>query len=165
MLTTSFIVAQLPQTGYHALQTPYAFFGLGRTNNYVEVSPAVWTPPYVNALNTIADAQRVFFPYPETVYRRISCPSQPHHFPGVSYSQFSSNNQPSLSCCHIQPRREERRAPIASEGAFYGVEVPALLETWWMGPLGGRSGPRYGYRSGYCCLGIEWAGKAGRWER
>ncbi len=29
-------VGQLPQTSYHALQTPYAFFGLGRTNNYIE---------------------------------------------------------------------------------------------------------------------------------
>jgi hypothetical protein len=28
----------LPQTGYHALGTPYSFIGLGRTNNYVEVS-------------------------------------------------------------------------------------------------------------------------------
>jgi integrin alpha FG-GAP repeat containing protein 1 len=29
-------VSQLPQTAYHALLTPYSFFGLGRTNNYVE---------------------------------------------------------------------------------------------------------------------------------
>ncbi|KAI6097916.1 hypothetical protein EV401DRAFT_2040044 [Pisolithus croceorrhizus] len=29
-------VGQLPQTSYHALQVPYAFLGLGRTNNYVE---------------------------------------------------------------------------------------------------------------------------------
>ncbi|KAF8920648.1 hypothetical protein CPB85DRAFT_1272345 [Mucidula mucida] len=29
-------IGQLPQTSYHALQTPYAFFGLGRTNNYIE---------------------------------------------------------------------------------------------------------------------------------
>ncbi|KAF8319364.1 hypothetical protein DL93DRAFT_2124690 [Clavulina sp. PMI_390] len=29
-------VNQLPQTSYQALQTPYAFFGLGRTNNYIE---------------------------------------------------------------------------------------------------------------------------------
>jgi integrin alpha FG-GAP repeat containing protein 1 len=29
-------VAQLPQTAYHALQAPYAFLGLGRTNNYIE---------------------------------------------------------------------------------------------------------------------------------
>ena len=31
-------MAQLPQTSYHALHTPYSFIGLGRTNNYVEVS-------------------------------------------------------------------------------------------------------------------------------
>ncbi|KAG6328098.1 hypothetical protein ID866_10991 [Astraeus odoratus] len=30
------IVGQLPQTSYHALHTPYAFMGLGRTNNYIE---------------------------------------------------------------------------------------------------------------------------------
>jgi integrin alpha FG-GAP repeat containing protein 1 len=29
-------VPQIPQTSYQALNTPYAFFGLGRTNNYVE---------------------------------------------------------------------------------------------------------------------------------
>ncbi|KAJ8581014.1 hypothetical protein M405DRAFT_869047 [Rhizopogon salebrosus TDB-379] len=29
-------VGQLPQTSYHALMTPYSFFGLGRTNNYIE---------------------------------------------------------------------------------------------------------------------------------
>ena len=27
---------QLFQSGYNALQLPYAFIGLGRTNNYVE---------------------------------------------------------------------------------------------------------------------------------
>jgi integrin alpha FG-GAP repeat containing protein 1 len=29
-------VGQLPQTSYHSLFTPYSFFGLGRTNNYIE---------------------------------------------------------------------------------------------------------------------------------
>jgi len=29
-------VGQLPQTSYHALLTPYSFFGLGRTNNCIE---------------------------------------------------------------------------------------------------------------------------------
>jgi hypothetical protein len=29
-------VGQLPQTAYHSLGTPYSFFGLGRTNNYIE---------------------------------------------------------------------------------------------------------------------------------
>ena len=29
-------VAQMPQTAYQTLLTPYAFFGLGRTNNYIE---------------------------------------------------------------------------------------------------------------------------------
>lgn len=30
------IVGQLPQTSYHSLLTPYSYFGLGRTNNYIE---------------------------------------------------------------------------------------------------------------------------------
>ncbi|KAF8558491.1 hypothetical protein OG21DRAFT_1405058 [Imleria badia] len=29
-------VGQLPQTSYHSLLAPYSFFGLGRTNNYIE---------------------------------------------------------------------------------------------------------------------------------
>ncbi|OBZ75437.1 T-cell immunomodulatory protein [Grifola frondosa] len=29
-------VGQLPQTAYHSLLTPYVYFGLGRTNNYIE---------------------------------------------------------------------------------------------------------------------------------
>jgi integrin alpha FG-GAP repeat containing protein 1 len=29
-------VPQLPQTSYQALNTPYAFFGLGRTNSYIK---------------------------------------------------------------------------------------------------------------------------------
>jgi integrin alpha FG-GAP repeat containing protein 1 len=29
-------VGQLPQSAYHSLLTPYTFFGLGRTNNYIE---------------------------------------------------------------------------------------------------------------------------------
>lgn len=29
-------MGQLPQTAYHSLLTPYSFFGLGRTNNYIE---------------------------------------------------------------------------------------------------------------------------------
>lgn len=35
-LTGRIAVGQLPQTGYMSLQTPYSYFGLGRTNNYVE---------------------------------------------------------------------------------------------------------------------------------
>jgi hypothetical protein len=34
--TKIFLVGQLPQTSYHSLLTPYAYFGLGRTNNYIE---------------------------------------------------------------------------------------------------------------------------------
>jgi hypothetical protein len=31
-------VSQLAQAAYDTMQTPYSYFGLGRTNNYVEVS-------------------------------------------------------------------------------------------------------------------------------
>lgn len=31
-----FAVGQLPQTSYQSLLTPYVYFGLGRTNNYIE---------------------------------------------------------------------------------------------------------------------------------
>jgi integrin alpha FG-GAP repeat containing protein 1 len=37
MPRADYLAAQLPQVGYHALNTPYSFIGLGRTNNYVEV--------------------------------------------------------------------------------------------------------------------------------
>lgn len=37
-LETDKSVPQLPQSTYHSLGLPYAFIGLGRTNNYVEVS-------------------------------------------------------------------------------------------------------------------------------
>lgn len=30
-------VAQMPQTSFFALNTPYALFGLGRTNNYIDL--------------------------------------------------------------------------------------------------------------------------------
>ncbi|KAG5219421.1 T-cell immunomodulatory protein [Salix suchowensis] len=30
------LVGQLPQTAYHSLMAPYSYFGLGRTNNYIE---------------------------------------------------------------------------------------------------------------------------------
>ncbi|QRW26836.1 Cdc73 family RNA polymerase II accessory factor [Rhizoctonia solani] len=36
---------QLPQTGYQVLHTPYAFLGLGRTNNYIETLIAGSTSP------------------------------------------------------------------------------------------------------------------------
>ena len=33
---TPLTVGQLPQTSYQSLLTPYSYFGLGRTNNYIE---------------------------------------------------------------------------------------------------------------------------------
>jgi integrin alpha FG-GAP repeat containing protein 1 len=39
------IAVQLPQTSYQSLHTPYAFLGLGRTNNYIESLIAGSTSP------------------------------------------------------------------------------------------------------------------------
>ncbi|KAJ6570286.1 hypothetical protein DFH09DRAFT_1154556 [Mycena vulgaris] len=59
-------VGQLPQTGYHALQTPYAFFGLGRTNNYIEnlfVGSTVHAPQhYINMEGVIPNSKVVILP-------------------------------------------------------------------------------------------------------
>ncbi|WVQ82354.1 hypothetical protein IAT38_004482 [Cryptococcus sp. DSM 104549] len=62
-------VAQLPQTGYHALQTPYAFFGLGRTNNYVEklfIGASLAPPNHITYLESLIPNSQVIInpPYP-----------------------------------------------------------------------------------------------------
>lgn len=49
-------VAQLPQTAYHALGTPYSYFGLGRTNNYVErlfVGASLHPPDHITSLEAL----------------------------------------------------------------------------------------------------------------
>ncbi|KAF7783261.1 hypothetical protein Agabi119p4_2637 [Agaricus bisporus var. burnettii] len=57
------IVGQLPQTSYHALQTPYSFFGLGRTNNYIEnmfVGTTLHAPEhYINMEGSVIPNSRV----------------------------------------------------------------------------------------------------------
>ncbi|OWT41807.1 hypothetical protein C362_00168 [Cryptococcus neoformans Bt1] len=65
-------VAQLPQTGYHALQTPYAFFGLGRTNNYVEklfIGASLAPPNHVTFLESLIPNSQVIInpPYPAVI--------------------------------------------------------------------------------------------------
>ncbi|EKM81384.1 hypothetical protein AGABI1DRAFT_106101 [Agaricus bisporus var. burnettii JB137-S8] len=56
-------VGQLPQTSYHALQTPYSFFGLGRTNNYIEnmfVGTTLHAPEhYINMEGSVIPNSRV----------------------------------------------------------------------------------------------------------
>lgn len=60
------IVGQLPQTSYHALQTPYSFFGLGRTNNYIEnlfVGTTLHAPEhYINMEGVIPNSRVVILP-------------------------------------------------------------------------------------------------------
>jgi integrin alpha FG-GAP repeat containing protein 1 len=59
-------VGQLPQSSYHALQTPYAFFGLGRTNNYIEnlfVGTTMHAPEhYINMEGVIPNSKVVILP-------------------------------------------------------------------------------------------------------
>jgi len=59
-------VNQLPQTSYHALQTPYSFFGLGRTNNYIEnlfVGATLHVPEhYINMEGVIPNSRVVILP-------------------------------------------------------------------------------------------------------
>ncbi|TYJ56963.1 hypothetical protein B9479_002242 [Cryptococcus floricola] len=62
-------VAQLPQTGYQALQTPYAFFGLGRTNNYIEklfIGASLLPPNHITYLDSLIPNSQVLInpPYP-----------------------------------------------------------------------------------------------------
>lgn len=65
-------INQQPQMGYHALQTPYSFFGLGRTNNYVEElfvgSTRHQQEHFTSIPGVIPNSQLVIIPYqPEGV--------------------------------------------------------------------------------------------------
>ncbi|KAL9714709.1 hypothetical protein Ac2012v2_001367 [Leucoagaricus gongylophorus] len=59
-------VSQLSQTSYHALQPPYSFFGLGRTNNYIEnffVGTTIHAPDhYINMEGVIPNSRVVVVP-------------------------------------------------------------------------------------------------------
>ncbi|KAL1702182.1 hypothetical protein EV121DRAFT_262329 [Schizophyllum commune] len=57
---------QLPQTSYHSLQTPYSFFGLGRTNNYIEnlfVGATIHAPEhFINMEGVVPNSKVVIHP-------------------------------------------------------------------------------------------------------
>jgi integrin alpha FG-GAP repeat containing protein 1 len=59
-------VGQLPQVGYQALLTPYSYFGLGRTNNYIEnlfVGSTKHTEEhYINMEGVIPNSKVVIIP-------------------------------------------------------------------------------------------------------
>jgi len=59
-------IGQLPQTSYHSLGTPYSFFGLGRTNNYIEnlfVGTTVHSKEhYINMEGVIPNSKVVILP-------------------------------------------------------------------------------------------------------
>lgn len=61
-----FTVGQLPQTAYQSLLTPYAYFGLGRTNNYIEnlfVGSTKHTEEhYINMEGVIPNSKLVIIP-------------------------------------------------------------------------------------------------------
>jgi integrin alpha FG-GAP repeat containing protein 1 len=60
--------AQLPQTAYQSLLTPYSFIGLGRTNNYVENlfvgSTLHSNEHFINMEGVIPNSKVVFKPPP-----------------------------------------------------------------------------------------------------
>lgn len=59
------LVSQLSQTSYLALQTPYSYFGLGRINNYVEVSavrPDINEFKLTYIIGRICLSERVYIP-------------------------------------------------------------------------------------------------------
>lgn len=64
---THLAVGQLPQTAYFALGTPYSYFGLGRTNNYVEnlfIGSTRRQPEhFINVEGLIPNSQVVLNPY------------------------------------------------------------------------------------------------------
>ncbi|TFK46364.1 hypothetical protein OE88DRAFT_1667684 [Heliocybe sulcata] len=59
-------VGQLPQTSYQSLLTPYSYFGLGRTNNYIENlfvgSTKHTTQHYINMEGVIPNSKVVIIP-------------------------------------------------------------------------------------------------------
>ncbi|KAF8520193.1 hypothetical protein BU17DRAFT_46898 [Hysterangium stoloniferum] len=60
-------VAQLPQTSYHSLHTPYSFFGLGRTNNYIEnlfVGSTKKDDIFINMEGVIPNSKVIIVPSP-----------------------------------------------------------------------------------------------------
>ncbi|WRT66340.1 uncharacterized protein IL334_003295 [Kwoniella shivajii] len=62
-------VAQLPQTGYQSLNAPYAYFGLGRTNNYIEklfIGTSLPSPDHSTFLESIIPNSQIIInpPYP-----------------------------------------------------------------------------------------------------
>lgn len=124
------VAAQLPQTGYHALGTPYSFIGLGRTNNYVEVSTE-----HGLLLNTRLTAA--------LIHRRIFASSSASHRYRVDRSQFTAHHQSAL----FTRQRREPRATSQSRldrMAHGAVPTPRRLDT-----VGGR---RCGGHSPRACL-------------
>ena len=69
MLLQTQPVGQLPQTAYQTLLTPYAYFGLGRTNNYIENLFAGSTKHepthYINMEMVIPNSKLVINPAPK----------------------------------------------------------------------------------------------------
>ncbi|KAI9355106.1 hypothetical protein DFJ73DRAFT_826194 [Zopfochytrium polystomum] len=60
-------VVQMPQTAYGSLQTPYTLFGLGRTNNYIEMLVVGVSRNQSNSIATyqgvIPNSQLIIVPY------------------------------------------------------------------------------------------------------
>ena len=66
-------MAQLPQTAYQSLLTPYSFIGLGRTNNYIENffvgSTKHQEEHFINMEGVIPNSKVVIIPPPDDSQR------------------------------------------------------------------------------------------------
>ncbi|RHZ82632.1 hypothetical protein Glove_106g45 [Diversispora epigaea] len=81
-------IAQYPQSAYHALITPYSLFGLGRTNNYIELffagSTRNQTSHYTTYSGVIPNSQLIIIPYqPPGVYDTSTWSLELYIHPGV----------------------------------------------------------------------------------
>ncbi|CAG8573509.1 7226_t:CDS:10 [Diversispora eburnea] len=82
------LIAQYPQSAYHALITPYSLFGLGRTNNYIELffagSTRNQTSHYTTYSGVIPNSQLIIVPYqPPDVYDTSTWSLELYIHPGV----------------------------------------------------------------------------------
>jgi hypothetical protein len=134
-------VAQLPQTAYHAVGTPYAFVGLGRTNNYVEASYTSRCPS--GRTDLIRPSSNVI--------QRIPLPAGAHDVPRVDRSQLAITDQPAFS-------GGQRLAPTCPSQVGR-VALGTVSPSRGLGALGRSRGRWDGHHTWRRCLGASRAGE------
>ena len=121
-------VPQMAQTAYRAVQTPYSFFGLGRTNNYIEVSLDT-----DNAIPFSPHSHTVYFA--EIVYRNHEPRAIPHYGAG--------RRDPQLTHCHQPATPTPPQRVVRGRARISRVAQDVVLATREMDPVGRRDvGPR-----------------------